>query len=189
MKMGEKGVSNQSGQVLVMSREEMRSRIALFAEQTGNKQLMITQSIPGFQRDIYSIIGRGVSEDAGTQPGIVDSTGFNLAYVGAEPDNGSALHSHDLEVEVFIPISGQWAVCWNAGEAAEEVVLGPMDCISVPAGVMRSFKNVGDEYGYLLVVIGGTENPTVSRPQDVVDQAAAAGMKLDDDGNMVPAPE
>lgn len=182
-------MSEESANVVVMSKDEMRSRIAIFAEQTGNDQLMITQGIPGFQRDIYSIIGRGVSEDAGTQPGIVDSTGFNVAYVGAEPDNGSAMHSHDEEVEVFIPISGRWAIYWNEGEAAEEVELGPMDCISVPAGVMRSFKNVGDTYGHLLVIIGGTENTTVSRPQDVIDQAAAAGLKLDADGKMVDAAE
>lgn len=182
-------MSESSDNIVVMTQDEMRSRIAMFAEQTGNDQLMITQGIPGFQRDIYSIIGRGVSEDAGTQPGIVDSTGFNVAYVGAEPDNGSALHSHDEEVEVFIPISGQWAVYWNEGDATEEVVLGPMDCISVPAGVMRSFKNVGDTYGYLLVIIGGTENTTVSRPQDIIDQAAAAGLKLDADGKIVNAAE
>lgn len=172
-----------------MSQDEMSERVARFAEQNGNKQLMITQSIPGFQRDIYSIIGRGVSEDAGTQPGIVDSEGFNVAYVGAEPDNGSAMHTHNEEVEVFIPISGQWAIYWNEGDDMEEVVLGPMDCISVPEKVMRSFKNVGDTYGHLLVIIGGTENSVVSRPQDVIDAASAAGLKLDADGKMVDAAE
>ncbi|HCP01370.1 MAG TPA: cupin domain-containing protein [Rhodospirillaceae bacterium] len=180
-------MNDQASEPVVMSQEEMRSRIALFSEQTGNKQLMITQSIPGFQRDIYSIIGRGVSEDSETRPGILDSTGFNVAYVGAEPDNGSALHSHDSEVEVFIPVSGRWAIYWNEDEAAEEIELGPMDCISIPAGVMRSFKNVGDEYGYLLVIIGGTENTAVSRPQNVIDEASVAGMKLDMDGNMIAA--
>ena len=93
--------------IIEMSQDEMSARIARFADQQGNTQLMITQSIPGFQRDIYSVIGKGVSEDAGTQPGIVDSSGFNVAYVGAEPDNGSAMHTHNEEVEVFIPISGQ----------------------------------------------------------------------------------
>lgn len=171
-----------------MSQDEMRERIAVFDDQKPNTQLMITQGIPGFQRDIYSIIGRGVSEDAATRPAIVDSTGFNVAYVGAEPDNGSAMHTHP-EVEVFIPISGQWAVYWNEGDAAEEVVIGPMDCISVPGGVMRSFKNVGSGYGYLLVIIGGTENAAVSRPQEVIDQAAAAGMTLGADGKIVNAAE
>ena len=175
--------------IIEMNQEEMSARVARFAEQQGNDQLMITQSIPGFQRDIYSIIGKGVSEDSGTQPGIVDSEGFNVAYVGAEPNNGSAMHTHNEEVEVFIPISGQWAIYWNEGDDMEEIVLGPMDCISVPAKVMRSFKNVGDTYGYLLVIIGGTENTTVSRPQSVIDAAAAAGLKLDADGKMVPAAE
>ena len=172
-------------EITVISQDEMSERVAIFEEQTPNIQLMITQGIPGFQRDIYSIIGRGVSEDPDTEPSIVDSTEFNVAYVGAEPNNGSAMHSHDAEVEVFIPISGQWAICWNEGEEAEEMVLGPMDCISVPARVMRSFKNVGDTYSHLLVIISGTENTTVSRPQDIIDQAAADGLKLDADGNMV----
>jgi hypothetical protein len=69
----------------------------------------------------------------------------------------------------------------------EEVVLGPMDCILVPAKVMRSFKNVGEIYGHLLVIIGGTENTTVSRPQNVIDAAEAAGLTLDKDGKMVAA--
>ena len=173
--------------IIKMTQDEMGERIARFADQKGNDQLMVTQGIPGFQRDIYSIIGKGVSEDAGTQPGIVDSEGFNLAYVGAAPDNGSAMHTHNEEVEVFIPISGQWVIYWNEGDDMEEVVLGPMDCISVPAKVMRSFKNVGDTYGHLLVIIGGTKNTTVSRPQDVIDAAAAAGLTLDKDGKMVAA--
>tara|TARA_A100001037_G_C14915297_1_gene529132 strand:- start:101 stop:652 length:552 start_codon:yes stop_codon:yes gene_type:complete len=166
-------MSERPDEIVVMSQDEMRPRIARYAEQEANTQLMITQCIPGYQRDIYSIIGRGVSEDAGTQPGIVDSKGFNVAYVGAEPENGSAMHTHD-EIEVFIPLSGRWAVYWNEGDHQEEVVLGPMDCISVPGRVMRSFRNVGDSYGHLLVIIEGTENKAVGRPQDVIDQAAAA---------------
>jgi hypothetical protein len=43
---------------------------------------MVRKSIPGFRRDIYTIIGRGATEESGKQPGIVDSTGCNVAYVG-----------------------------------------------------------------------------------------------------------
>ena len=174
------------GEITVMSQAEMRDRIARFAEQTPDKNLMITQSIPGMQRDIYSIIGPGVSEKDQTQPAIADSTGFNVAYVGAAPGNASGLHSHE-EVEVFIPISGKWSVFWNEEDAREEVILGPMDCISVPGGVMRAFRNVGDEYAHLLVIIGSTKNAAVTRPQALVDAAVAAGVKLDAKGRMVPA--
>jgi mannose-6-phosphate isomerase-like protein (cupin superfamily) len=174
--------------ITVMSQDEMRERIAVFQDQTPSQKLMITQGMPGYQRDIYSIIGRGVSENTETRPAIADSSGFNIAYVGAEPGNGSAMHTHP-EVEVFIPFSGQWAVYWNEGDACEEVVIGPMDCISVPPGVMRSFRNVGTEYGHLMAIIGGTENAAVGRPQEVVDRAAASGLKLDDDGKLVDAAE
>lgn len=171
-----------------MSQDEMRERIAVFGDQTPSQRLLITQGMPGFQRDIYSIIGRGVSENAESRLAIADSSGFNVAYVGAEPGNGSAMHTH-AEVEVFIPISGQWAIYWNEGDATEEVVIGPMDCISVPPHVMRSFRNVGSEYGHLMAIIGGTENAAVGRSQDVIDRAAAAGLTLDDEGNLVEAAE
>lgn len=179
---------SDTNDITVMSQDEMRERIAVFDDQTPSQQLLITQGIPGFQRDIYSIIGRGVSEDAQSRPAIADSSGFNVAYVGAEPGNGSALHTH-AEVEVFIPFSGQWSIYWNEGDAHEEVVIGPMDCISVPPGVMRAFRNVGSEYGHLMAIIGGTENAAVGRPQDIVDRAAAAGLKLDADGHLVDAAE
>lgn len=169
--------------IVVMTQDEMRERIARFDDQTPDKNLMITQSIPGLQRDIYSIIGAGVSENDATQPAIVDSTGFNVAYVGAAPGNASGLHSHE-EVEVFIPISGTWSVFWNEEADREEAILGPKDCISVPGGVMRAFRNVGDEYAHLLVIIGSTENATVTRPQSLIDAAAAAGTKLGADGKM-----
>ena len=97
-----------------------------------------------------------MSEDATTRPAIVDSTGFNVAYVGAESDNGSAMHTHP-EVEVFIPISGQWAIYWNEGDAAEEVVIGIEDQMGAvrkelnaairaadPAPVVVSSDTIGD---------------------------------------------
>ena len=125
----------------------------------------------------------------GTQPGIVDSEGFNLAYVGAAPDNGSAMHITQRRGRgVHSDFSGQWAIYWNEGDDMEEVVLGPMDCISVPAKVMRSFKNVGDTYGHtLLVIIGGTEEHDRLAPaQAVIDAAAAAGLDAGcQDGKMV----
>lgn len=174
--------------IRVMSREEMAARIAFFGEQTPDRNLMITQSIPGMQRDIYSIIGPGVSENAKTQPAIVDSTGFNVAYVGAAPGNASGLHSHE-EVEVFIPISGTWSLFWNEGDDREQVVIGPMDCVSVPGGVMRAFRNVGSDYGYLLVIIGSTANAAVTRPKQIVDAARAAGATLNEKGKLVLAGE
>lgn len=174
-------------EIVEMTAAEMRSRIARWGEQTPNTEMMITQRIPGHARDMYTIIGRGVAEDAGVKPAIEDSTGFNVTYVGAAPNNGSAMHTH-AEVEVFIPFSGTWSVYWNEDEGKRaEAILGPMDCISVPPGVMRAFRNVGEDYGHLMVIIAGTENATVDRPDRVKAEAAAQGLKLDETGRMVAA--
>ena len=66
-----------------------------------------------------------------------------MTYVGAEPGKGAALHSHST-VEVFIPLQGRWAVFWG-DEGEQEIVLDPFDCVSVPVGVLRGFRNAGDE--------------------------------------------
>jgi hypothetical protein len=59
-------------------------------------------------------------------------------------------------VEVFIPINGQWKFFW--GEDSEEGVdLGPLDAISFPAGLMEGFRNIGDEEGTLLVILGAPD--------------------------------
>ena len=175
--------------VISVSSEVMNKRVANFEDQIPNKTMMITQRMEGYKREIYSIIGRGVSEDFNTKPAITESMGFNLAYVGAEPGNGSTLHTHHDEVEVFIPFSGQWSVFWNEGEKREEAIVGPMDCISVPPNVMRGFTNVGSDYGYLMVVISGNENKAVTRPKDVVEGAAKTGLTLNDKGHISDAAE
>lgn len=59
-------------------------------------------------------------------------------------------------VEVFIPVSGKWEFFW--GEDGEEgVELGPLDAISFPAGLMEGFRNIGDEEGTLLIVLGAPD--------------------------------
>jgi uncharacterized RmlC-like cupin family protein len=60
---------------------------------------------------------------------------------------------HDLG-EIFVCIKGKFAMIWgNDGE--HRIELGPMDTFSVPVGIMRTFDNVGDEPGTLLVIYDG----------------------------------
>lgn len=48
---------------------------------------------------------------------------FSLTLVHAAPGKGAALHAHPT-VEVFMPLSGRWAIDW--GDAGEhEIVLEP----------------------------------------------------------------
>ena len=56
--------------------------------------------------------------------------------------------------ETFTVLKGRFEVTW--GERGEErVVLDRFDTISVPPGVCRAFRNIGDEEGILQVLITG----------------------------------
>jgi mannose-6-phosphate isomerase-like protein (cupin superfamily) len=171
-----------------MTKAEMLERVAVWTDIKPNPQMFVDTRLPEHERDLYSIIGPGVSEDPETEPAITDAQDFNLAYIGAEPGKGAALHSHPT-VEVFIPITGSWAVYWNEGDEREEVVIGPLDCISVPPGVMRGFRNAGDEHAYMIGIVGGTDSGHVDWAQSVLDRASETGLKLDADGYIVEAAE
>lgn len=168
-----------------LSKEEMEhERVARFADMQPSPQGFLDTRIGEHARDTFNVIGPGVTEDAGLTPGIADAQDFNVTYIGAEPGKGAALHDHPT-VEVFIPIDGQWNFYWNEGDGQEELTLDPMDCISVPPGVMRGFRNAGSAYAHLLVVLGGADSGKVSWAKSVIEQAATTGLKLDSDGNIV----
>lgn len=174
--------------IKTMNKSEMLERVALWKDMKPNPRMFVDTRLPEHERDLYSIIGPGVSEDPETAPAITDAQDFNMAYIGAEPGKGAALHSHPT-VEVFIPVTGSWAIYWNEGDAQEEVVIGPLDCISVPPGVMRGFRNAGDEHAYMIGIVGGADSGHVDWAQSVLDRASATGLKLDADGFIVEAAE
>ena len=91
--------------------DEMMKYVARFKEQKSTSKSFIDTRIAGHERDIFSIIGAGVIEDPDLRPSIV-AQDFHLSIVKAEPGKGASLHSH-LTQEVFMPLSGRWAVFWG----------------------------------------------------------------------------
>ncbi len=166
-----------------LSHEEMLARVARFSELKPSKQAFVDTRIPEHQRDIFNVIGRGVTEDTGLAPAIADAQDFNLTYIGAEPGKGAALHSHTT-VEVFVALSGRWAVYWG-DDGEDEVELDRWDVVSVPPGVMRGFRNSGDGPAYLMAILGGTVAGKVDWAQSVLDRATETGLTRDAAGNLV----
>jgi quercetin dioxygenase-like cupin family protein len=134
-----------------VSKEEMLKRIARFKEL---KPIDYSTMGSGYVPDgmeAFSIIGQ-ITKDI---PAIAAQHGFTLGLTKVDPGKGAPLHSHKT-VEVFVPLSGQWTFCWG-DKGENEANLGPWDTISFPPGLMEGFRNVGNEPGYLLVVLGGPE--------------------------------
>jgi mannose-6-phosphate isomerase-like protein (cupin superfamily) len=166
-----------------VSKQEMASRVARFDKLEASPQAFLDTRIPGHERDIFNVIGPGVTEDPKLRPAITDARDFNVTYVGADPGKGAALHSHTT-VEVFIPMSGEWSIYWG-DDGEDEVVLKAWDVASVPPGVMRGFRNVGKEHGYLMAILGGTDAGRVDWAKKVIDAAEKTGLALDREGNLV----
>lgn len=82
---------------------------------------------------------------------------ISVSMAVCSPGRGPTLHAHLNTVEAFFCLSGRFAIEWGP-RGEESITLEPWDFIHVPKGVVRTFKNVGDEEGALLVIIQGTRN-------------------------------
>jgi len=162
----------------------MHARTARFNKLRPSAEAFVDTRIPEHERDIYNVIGRGVTEDPSLTPAITAVEGFNVTYIGAAPGKGAALHSHPT-VEVFVALTGRWVVYWGE-DGGGETELNTLDMISVPVGVMRGFRNVGDEHAYLMAILGGDDAGRVDWAKSVLSRAKETGLELDADGDLVP---
>lgn len=183
--------------LIELSRAEMEKNVARFHDLQPLKMAFVDTVLPGYEREILGVIGSAVIENAAHQPAIPAMGAFNLAYVRSKPGARGALHAHPT-VEVFIPMSGRWAVIWGTGadfgHTSNEIELGPGDLISVPPGVMRCFKNVSNEEAVLMAIVGTlpgrSDAGRVVWPEEVIRQAASYGVQRNDSGDLiVPQPE
>ncbi len=79
---------------------------------------------------------------------------ITISLAMCAPGKGPQLHAHMATIESFFCLKGRFEIQWgDKGEHA--TTIEPYDFIAVPRGVVRTFRNVSDEEGHLLVVIQG----------------------------------
>ena len=149
---------------------DMERRVARFAalRPTGD---YLDAGIPGCERTTFRVLGE--APDAPLEAG-----DFHLNIVRCAPGKAAPLHNH-LTQEVFIPLSGTWEVFWGP-DGARSLRLGPWDAISIPPGVSRGFRNVGDADAHLIGIAGGHDPGRINWPEPVRAAARAAGIALPD---------
>ena len=169
-----------------ISPEDMENtRVARYSELKSSAKAFVDALIPGYERDIYNIIGRGVVEDKELDPPILDNRDFNVGLIKAEPGKGASPHIHETN-EVFIPLTGKWGIYWvNADGERHEAILEAYDTVSVPVGLSRGFRNAGDETAMMLAIVGGTDPGKVHWPQETIDEAREHGIGLDQNQDLV----
>ena len=86
--------------------------------------------------------------------------------------------------QVFIIYSGKWRFYWGS-KGKDETILSAGDIISMPTNMFRAFENVGDEEGFIFVVLGGNDPGIVTWMPKVLERAKQTGMALLDDNSLI----
>jgi len=143
-----------------LTRAEMLRRVARFASLAP----LPAQTDPGvplaakdvmYARKLLSVIGleEGATPISSSAP-IRGAAGMTMTLAVCPPGQGPELHSHVRTYETFTVLRGRFEVRWN-DDGAERLELEELDTISVPPGVCRAFRNIGDTEGILQVLITG----------------------------------
>jgi len=163
--------------------QALNARVARFHELKSSSEAFVDTRIPEYNREIFNIIGRGVTENPTLAPAISDNRDFNISMLKSEPGKGSSLHDHDT-IEVFLPLTGKWRI--GLGDAGEEaIILEPFDIFSCPPGVMRSVTNVGTASGCILAILGGTDPGRARWSPTINEKARELGLMVDAHGDLV----
>jgi len=174
-----------------VNRTEMMKRVAYFKDLVGFDGGLPDSHYPGAERTIYNVLGfqppeneegddlvSPVGSDAAVAAAIPIAEGFNIGYVECEVGKGALMHNHDTN-ETFIGVTGRWKILWEVDDAVESLEIGPLDVISIPAGVNRSFVNItegdaGDKH-IMIGIIGGN-NPSAEFSDKAMDLLREKGL-------------
>jgi len=88
---------------------------------------------------------------AGMAP-VKGAPGLVITIAECPPGDGAGLHAHEQSIENFFCLNGRFEIAWG-DDGRDSIVLEPLDFISIPPGVCRSFKNISNETARLLVII------------------------------------
>src|SRR5260370_21852790 len=166
-----------------LTSEQMQARVARFHKlQTYQTQNFEAHNIPPgavekvVARKVYPVMAPADYQGRSAGAPVKGPGGLIVSIAECEPGNGPGLHRHLNTVENFMCLAGRFEIAW--GDRGEhKLVLDPLDMISVPRGENRSFRNVSDVTGRLLVMIV----PETAEQADPISYAPSLAKEIEDE--------
>jgi mannose-6-phosphate isomerase-like protein (cupin superfamily) len=147
--------------------EQMQARVARFDRlRSYQRQNFEAHNIPPgavekvTARRVYPVMAPADYQGRSAGAPVKGPRGLVVSIAECEPGNGPGLHRHLNTVENFFCLSGRFEIAWG-DQGEHTLVLEPLDMISVPRGENRSFRNISNELGRLLVMIVPETNEQV----------------------------
>ena len=130
------------------------------------------------------MIGPGVSQNASQHINLTESHGFNVGAAGMFPGITNNLHLH-FTSETFLATSGAYDLRWGVTGEEGTLRINQGDISVMPTWIFRGFSTYGDEYGFLMTVLGGDDTGGIIWSPDVMQRARATGLWLGADNEMI----
>ena len=173
----------------VWTPEAMTGRLIRYRDLAPCKNAFVDARTPGSdQKENFTLIGPGVSENPNQHVHIPEPHGFNIGGARQPPGCLNSQHSH-LTAEVFVVHTGRWRFMFGPECEDGSVELHPGDTISIPTHMFRGFENIGDDVGFLFAVLGGDDPGKVTWTPKVFDLAEKYGLVLLEGGRLIDTTE
>lgn len=176
-------------QSTTISKEQLEQRIARYGRLSGTASAFVDSRLPGGQKQNFKLVaaGKGIFENPDMRPAISVAHNINMSWVLIPPGGGSNLHDHPGSgAELFIPVDGPLTIYWGEG-GGQQTTLQKFDCVSIPEGLMRGFRNDTDRPVLMLAIVdgGAAGGGSVRWHPSVLERAAKTGVYLDANGKLV----
>ncbi|MFS0895048.1 cupin domain-containing protein [Microbacterium sp. 179-I 3D3 NHS] len=136
------------------------------------------------QKENYSFIGAGVSQNANQYVNLEENHGFNTGAAGMPKGISNNLHLH-FTAEVFINLGGEFRLRWGVDGKQGEYISHDGDIVTIPTWIFRGFTNEGPDDGILYTVLGRDDNGGIIWGPSVLREAESYGLHLTADNKLI----
>jgi mannose-6-phosphate isomerase-like protein (cupin superfamily) len=163
----------------------LTQRLIRYADLRPCRNAFVDSRSPGSdQKENFTLIGPGVSENPNQHVHIPEPHGFNIGGARQPPRCLNSQHSHET-AEVFVVHKGRWRMIFGVNADEGDAVMEEGDVISIPIHMFRGFENIGEETGFLFAVLGGDNPGKVTWGPRVFELATRYGLVLLEGGRLV----
>ncbi|WP_233154945.1 cupin domain-containing protein [Candidimonas nitroreducens] len=131
--------------------------------------------------ELAPALGYGITESRDQVPGVSNPHGFSVEWMRLSAGASSGRFMLREKLVIFV-MSGSIDLVLNDADSALRITVDAQDMYSVPAGAWREIRCAGNTPAEIILAVAGDHRKRVVWPQEVLDEAQAAGYVLDPNG-------